>query len=329
MNESAPGEAILPVSPVSHAAAFGIMAHHLHDDALPPTAQGSMSSDEFAVMLDYFGSRLLPAREWLERCRAGALRDEICITFDDALRGQYDVALPILEAKGLTALYFIYTGIYEIESSDEASVLETHRYFRNVHFKNVDDFYADFHTIVSRSSHADIVAARVERDFDPQTYLSAYQVYSSSDRLFRFVRDEVLGPEAYRGMVDDMIVTAGLEKGDIAEQVFLSEDHILTLHDRGHEIGLHSTTHPTRMENLSRDHQFTEYRRNSLSIERICGETPRTMSHPSNSYNASTLDVLVELDVDVGFRADCVQGGLSPMLELPRDNHTDLIHSID
>ena len=47
-------------------------------------------------------SRILPAREWQDRLQRGALRSvDLCLTFDDALRCQFDVARPVLELKRL------------------------------------------------------------------------------------------------------------------------------------------------------------------------------------------------------------------------------------
>ena len=63
-------------------------------------------------MLRFVGLRnILPADEWMARATSDRLdENDLCLTFDDALRCQYDVALPVLEKYGLTAFWFVYSG---------------------------------------------------------------------------------------------------------------------------------------------------------------------------------------------------------------------------
>ena len=41
--------------------------------------------------------------------------------------------------------------------------------------------------------------------FNPREYLAQFPFYSSADRKFRFVRDEVLGPDAYHAVMNRML----------------------------------------------------------------------------------------------------------------------------
>lgn len=80
--------------------AYGIMFHHFYN-AMFPRVQDSLSSQEIADILNFLGRDcIISAKTWMER----ALREsDICITFDDALRCQYEVALPILSNFEITA----------------------------------------------------------------------------------------------------------------------------------------------------------------------------------------------------------------------------------
>jgi hypothetical protein len=51
------------------------------------------------------------------------------------------------------------------------------------------------------------------------------------------------------------------------------------------------------------------------------------MSHPCNSYNATTLSVLRELGITVGFRANMAAGKISE-LEYPREDHANLVGAL-
>src|SRR5258708_17481 len=126
--------------------AYGVMFHHFHDD-WHPRVQGSISARELADLIEHVGrDSILPAEEWMRRAVQGALSDnDICLTFDDALRCQYDVALPVLRDLGLTAFWFVYSSVFEgnVES------LEVYRYFRTTQFPCIDDFYEHVFEAVS------------------------------------------------------------------------------------------------------------------------------------------------------------------------------------
>jgi hypothetical protein len=51
------------------------------------------------------------------------------------------------------------------------------------------------------------------------------------------------------------------------------------------------------------------------------------MSHPCNSYNQATLEILRELGITLGFRAN-MASGFSSELELPREDHANLVRAM-
>ncbi len=141
------------------------------------------------------------------------------------------------------------------------------------------------------------------RGFNPAAYLRAFPFYSDSDRRFRFVRDEVLGPQPYRQIMDSMLRSAGIDAHALAPLLWMDAACIRQLHADGHIIGLHSHTHPTRLERLDPAGQHREYHANHACLTRFLGTPPLAMSHPCNSYNATTLSILRDLGIRLGFRA--------------------------
>ena len=85
---------------------------------------------------------------------------------------------------------------------------------------------------------------------------------------------------------------------------FTTEGQIESLSSNEHIIGLHSHTHPTRMEEYSYAEQKTEYELNLKWIARLIGQKPVTMAHPCNSYNDNTIKILDELGIQLGFRSN-------------------------
>lgn len=323
-----PSDRAQPAAPLTASAALpafpaGLMFHHFHGAGHAP-GQGSLSADDFARLLAFAGrERLLPAGEWLERALAGRLRPgDLCLTFDDNLRSQYDVALPVLESLGLTVFWFVSTAVLQ------GHLARTTLYQRFIydHFRTIDDFHAAFFEALSATTAWALVEGRL-RSLDASTYLADFPFYTPGDRRFRYVRDELLGPELYRQTMDRLIVARGLTLRGLAAGLWLSEAHLLRLQARGHVIGLHSHTHPTRLAELSLRLQQREYAANQAYLASLLGLTPETVSHPCNSYGPRTLELLRNLGVRIGFRANLE---LQPhsALEFPRQDCANLLHAM-
>jgi peptidoglycan/xylan/chitin deacetylase (PgdA/CDA1 family) len=301
----------------------GIMFHHFHDHR-HPAGQGSLSADDLAAMIRVLGlDRIMPAREWLTNALAGTLDDQdLCLTFDDNLRCQYDVALPVLRDFGLTAFWFLPTAVMQ----GQLERLELYRAFRVRHFDEIDDFYEAFFRTLATSNYSDPVEQAL-RDFHPSTYLADHPFYSEADRRFRFVRDQVLGTLRYQQFMDTLIGSMGIELRALAANLWMEPDQVCRLHAEGHVIGLHSHTHPTVLTRLTPRQQLSEYRDNHMYLMSLLGERPVAMSHPCNSYNTDTLAVLERLGIKLGFRANMAQREHS-LLELPREDSANVLREM-
>jgi peptidoglycan/xylan/chitin deacetylase (PgdA/CDA1 family) len=152
--------------------------------------------------------------------------------------------------------------------------------------------------------------------------------YTEADRRFRFVRDEVLGPDNYAQLMDGMMRDAAFDVRRVAQELWMGNDEVRSLHESGHVVGLHSHTHPTRIDRLSEDEQRYEYKSNQNHLSALLGETPLAMSHPCNSYNATTLELLHELGIKLGFRANMQLDAAYGPLEMPREDHANLLKQL-
>lgn len=303
--------------------AHGVMFHHFHS-AHHPAGQGSIGGEQLIQVIESIGpARILCAREFHWRAEHGTLRDaDVCLTFDDNLRCQYEVALPVLEQFGLTAFWFVYTSVLQ----RNVEPLEIYRHFRMTQFSSVDSFYDAFFDALESSEHAAIAHTLLE-EFNPRTYLAGFPFYTERDRRFRFVRDEALGPARYCELMDQMIREAGTDIGEISKSLWMNDAAIRALHGAGHVIGLHSHTHPTRIAHLDEDSQRDEYFDNYAYLHQLLSERPTAMSHPCNSYNATTLSILRELGISLGFRSN-MASGMASNLEYPREDHANLVRAM-
>lgn len=305
--------------------AHGIMFHHFHDNGSHIKSQGSIDQDQFRRMIVLLKEKhnLLLANEWYTKAIENSLGDnDICITFDDNLKCQYDIALPVLEEFNLTAFWFVYTS--PLEGNVER--LEIYRYFRFSEFETVNDFYEAFNSILKASEHNDVVTEKLEK-YDSVEFLKHFTFYTEEDKLFRYIRDHILGVDRYYDVMDKMIEASKMDVEKLKHELWIDQEGISYLDKTGHMIGLHSHSHPTSMNSLNFEGQMAEYKKCHTILSGILNQEIKSMSHPCNSYNDDTLLLLEKLNVNFGFRANMAEGFTSS-LEHPRLDHTYLIEKI-
>ena len=280
--------------------AHSIMFHHFHGGR-HCKEQGSLSQKDFDGILRFVGlDRILHPQEWVRRLDKGQLKEEdVCISLDDGLLCQFDIALPVLEKYNLKAFWFIYSSVFE----GHISRFEIYRVFRSKFFKNVDDFYRVFFKKVfsSRFKHK---AESVLNDADIQEFNRTFPFYTTNDIRFRFVRDRALGPKEFEIIIDSMIEEKGTSLNELSKDLWMTNDNLAYLISHGHSMGLHSYSHPMAFADLSAKEQLSEFSKNYDHIKRVTAQSPIAMAHPVNSYNENTLKILSRLDISCGFRSN-------------------------
>lgn len=304
----------------------GIMFHHFHNRQ-HPEVQGSISQQEFDEILKFVGlDRLLSPDEWLAKVQKGELTaGDLCVTFDDALLCQFDIALPVLERLSIKAFWFVYSSIFE----GHFEKMEIYRLFRCRFFENIDEFYELFFEKVFSSEYAAAVKQAV-KPTEIERMLQAFPFYSINDIQFRLIRDRVLPYVEYERLMDKMIRERGVTLEKLSKNLWMNNEHLRYLTDRGHVVGLHSYSHPTTLGALPYDNQLDEYVKNYRHIRAIYGRDPMAAAHPANSYNEHTLRILRDLGICCAFRSNMVppreDGRINPShLELAREDHANIL----
>lgn len=97
----------------------GLMFHHFHNET-HPLGQGSISENDFRNIIKYYSNNfnVISADIYLDKILSNKLDEcDVCLTFDDNLKCQYEIALPVLDELNLKAFWFVYTsplnGSYE------------------------------------------------------------------------------------------------------------------------------------------------------------------------------------------------------------------------
>ena len=203
----------------------GILAHYFCADE-SSRVQGALTIAEWDAGLDAYGSRLIPAREWIKRALKGQTRDEVCVTFDDGLKEAQTYALPALERRGLTAAWYPYTQVLV----GVPHQLERDRWIRNHAYGSLEAFYAAWWKHVKAEDFATAL---------PSGYLADRGYLTDIDRLWRYWRNERVTPDDYRAVMDAL---EGPPRFDPTTHWLTAYD-LAKLQWEGHVVGLHTHTH--------------------------------------------------------------------------------------
>ena len=277
----------------------GIMFHHFHDGSIHTKSQGSIDKDDFYKIINFIGrNNILDADVFYEKIKNNKIKNnEVCLTFDDALKCQIDIALPVLEELKIKGFFFVYTSVFESKPDN----LEFFRYFRTNYFSNVGEFYDNFYKVLDKDLKPFF---EKNRDKIKITKIK-FPVYSISDIKFRLVRDNFLTKSHYERIMFLMFKEKRFNHLDFSKNLFFQQKDLKNLNSLGHLVGLHSHNHPTLLEKLDYDEQKNEYEKCLFLISTILDKPKndiKYMSHPCGSYNKDTLQILKELGIDLGFK---------------------------
>ncbi|MDA9705217.1 polysaccharide deacetylase family protein [SAR86 cluster bacterium] len=298
-----------------------IMFHHFHDEIHLP-AQGSLSSYDFIKMVDWLSKNysLIGANDYILKYENKTLKEkDICLSFDDALKCQYDIAIPILKDYGIDAFFFVYSAVF----SDEPDPLEIYRYFRTSMFENIDAFYDLFFKKVLNKNKSSYDAHNII--FNELDYLKELPYHSDNDRWFRYIRDQYLSSSDYDIFMAEMMAEMNFDVEAAKKNLWMTEEELKTLSSDGHLIGLHSYSHPTQINKLSKSQQLLEYTRNYEHLKSLLKKEPISMSHPCGLYNQDTLEILKSLGIKIGFCSSMKNIEFKSSLEIPRENHANIL----
>ena len=300
----------------------GMMFHHFHYKKKHIVEQGSISKKDFERMLDFYAERfnLIGADEYYYKAFHDKLSDkDVCVTFDDNLLCQYDIAIPVLNKRNLSAFFFVYTS----PILGKAEKLEIYRHFRHLMFADVDEFYEAFFAIYEKRKGTFNIDVSLENEFDADNYLAEYNFYTLNDRKFRYYRDEVLGQVQYYKIMDFMLEEYNYDANLYSNVLWCGNKELRDISNHGHIVGLHSHTHPTCLCEFDYNDQLKEYTICKEILENCLGKKVRTASYPCGSINSDTELIMKKLEVEIAFKEIMIP--YKSKLMIPREDHSNIL----
>jgi peptidoglycan/xylan/chitin deacetylase (PgdA/CDA1 family) len=270
---------------------------------------------------------ILSPQEWLSRLETNELSPkDLCITFDDGLRCQAEIALPVLERYGIKAFWFVYSSVFfkiPVKS-------EIYSYVASQCSGGMKALVADFFARCPEN----FLAQLRSKEFLSYS-ASIHRVapfYSDEDIKFRFLRNSFSNKAIFEEIMDRIVVERGFALENLIPTLWMTDKDLQILNKKGHAIGLHSFDHPYEISKLSYEEQSIQYKKNFDHILAAIGQRPLSVAHPLNSYNSESLTILKELGIQCGFRANAAPSSchvVNPScLEYAREDSTNLLQMI-
>jgi peptidoglycan/xylan/chitin deacetylase (PgdA/CDA1 family) len=306
--------------------AHGLMFHRFHKSGSEPDGQGSLTEKDLEKIINSKGrKRILNADEWISRLNTNNLNtDDLCMTFDDGLKSQYEIAVPVLNKYSIKAFFFIYSSVF---FDNNLNKNEIYNKFAITKFKSFDKF-VDF--FFKQNSNLEKSFSHNDFKIYTEDMKSKFPFYSINDLKFRFIRNNILTRIEFENVMDELMFVKDININNFSSKIWMDNKDIQDLSANNHCIGLHSFSHPFNISNLDLIDQKNEYTKNYNHIKETVGVRPISMSHPLNSYSCKTIDILKNLGVKCGFCSNINTKQIYDTnkintFEIPREDGVNLI----
>tara|TARA_B100000989_G_scaffold112589_1_gene82662 strand:- start:13049 stop:13960 length:912 start_codon:yes stop_codon:yes gene_type:complete len=260
---------------------------------------GTITKKNFEDIIKFINpKRILSPTKWIAKVENNRLqKKDLCITFDDGLQCQKDVALPILNKYGLKAFWFIPTGSF-------FNKFDNNEIFINLIYNNFENFKVFFKEFKSFNKFNDKIF-RSKKFFKYSKIQKKYCIYYSQEEIqYRYLRDILFSKKNFEMFNISFFLKKKIDFSKENKKIWLSKKDITNLSENNHVIGMHSFSHPPKISKLPYSKQFMEYKKNYETLSSICKKKIVSMSHPMNSYNSDTFKILKKMGIICGFKAD-------------------------
>jgi peptidoglycan/xylan/chitin deacetylase (PgdA/CDA1 family) len=299
------------------------MFHHFHKNKKEKYIENSISAKEFEKILKYIGIKnILSADLWASKALQNKLKkNEVCITFDDGLKSQYEVAFPILKKYKIKCFWFIFSSIFFGKKDSN----EVYKFFIKKNFKNFKLFFKNFKSEIKVLKRGELILKNIELN-KAKNYMFEFKFYSLEERIYRFLRDKILSKKEISEIYKNLFKRFEFDEKKITDQLWISKHDLKEIINDKHVIGLHSYSHPSNIASKSYDDQLKEYRKNLIDLKKIYKKKIIVASHPFNSYNLDSIKVLKKLNIKLCFSA--LSNIKFNRMIIPRINHANILKKI-
>jgi len=249
---------------------------HYVSEAAPdaPRAVFPVTPAALAAQVDAITSSFEPvSRDRLLAAVSGdvSLPERACLfTFDDGLRQQYDLALPVFERSGCPVVFFV-PG----RPLAEGRALNVHRIHR------LREELGDDELLGLLAPHLEDGALAA---IDQAAAAAMYRYDTPDAARVKYLLNVTLGPTRSEQIVAAAFEDSFGDEAAFARELYMGPAEVADLERRG-MLGAHTHSH-LPLARLDADQQRREFEANLQALEQAAGRRPAIVSYPYGSLDA-------------------------------------------
>ncbi len=203
------------------------------------------------------------------------------LTFDDGTKDHYEYVYPILNKYNIKGVFFVGTNIFYNE------ILDIHLIHRLIAKVGIDRLYDKTKEIIDEK----------QISINEKEFINNIDGYKMRyvKQLLQYVLPQEIRVWVLRNLINEYEISQNLN------EYYITYNEMLEMKNKGMDFGIH-TRHHKRLELLNKDEQKVEIE-NDIEIlkEKKILTNTKAIAYPFGSYNQNTLEVLNDLEVDLGF----------------------------
>ncbi len=299
---------------------FAILFHHFHKNNMFYDSPGSLTNNKFEKFVKKNRSKLTDADDFLDNFKKK--KKLISLSFDDGLKCQFEIALPILEKEKIKAFFFIPTSNFE---KNKLSA-EITRYFKYKYFKNINKFNNSFLKYYNKFSNNPLKISKLNNKlFIKIKKESPY--YKKADIEHKIIRDHLISDKHYNKIILLMIKEKKINLNSLKKKLLMSKRDINKILKLGHVIGLHSHSHSYKFHNLKYTQEYREYKKNKLYLEKIINKSINVASYPFGYQTKNSIKILKKFGIQFAFNKNFIKKNKKNLsFNISRENISNIIN---
>ncbi len=238
----------------------------------------------------------------------------ILITFDDGLKEQYELGVPIMDRLGIPGLFFVNT--YNITEQKVSLAHKIHLLLAHTPFEEYKKEVCDRAMTLFNKS-LEVVSIQ---------HAIIHYCYDTKERaIFKYFVNYHLSHDEQEKIINGLFA-AKFNEPELAESLYMSAEQLRELSLRG-LLGTHSHRH-IPLGVCDHAYSFKDIKTSIDILNNITGKVPVSISYPYGSYEATgtqALEACKDLGLQLGFTMErAFNPDLNDPLALARFDCNDL-----
>tara|TARA_B100000029_G_scaffold508699_1_gene596219 strand:+ start:1190 stop:2116 length:927 start_codon:yes stop_codon:yes gene_type:complete len=254
--------------------------------------------ENFKIQLDYFEQNFgfVSSSEWINYIKNGVMPEvdgKVLLTFDDALKCQYEYVFPELTRRGLWGIFYV-----PIQPYITGKLLDVHRIHLLCGAFDGSDLFSALKGLVSD----EMIPDSKRQEFHEKTY-SRQQNYTGVTEVKRILNYFI--DYAYQESIIDKLASHFRYEFNPSE-FYISRESLKEMSDNGMIIGSHTVNHPV-MSKLSKSDQQIQIVDSFRYLENLGLTNTRTYCHPYggfHTFDSNTVSLLNDHAIEFSFNVE-------------------------